>query len=118
MNNKNIPFQKINWSALPKTEHKGETGTSWWQTVEFPGLRLRIVEYSPGYKADHWCEKGHFIYCLEGSFINELKDGTETLLNAGMSYIVSDKLSSHRSYTKEGVKLLIVDGEFLKLNDS
>ena len=119
MNNKNIPFQTIDWARIPKTEHKGETGTSYWQTVEFPGLRLRIVEYSPGYLADHWCEKGHFIYCLEGSFINELKDGTQTILKAGMSYIVSDTLSSHRSFTKEGVKLLIVDGDFLKpINDA
>jgi mannose-6-phosphate isomerase class I len=117
MNNYNIPFQTIDWSQIPKTEHKGETGTSYWQTIEFPGLRLRVVEYSPVYKADHWCEKGHFIYCLEGNFINELKDGTQTKLKAGMSYIVSDQLSSHMSFTKEGVKILIVDGDFLKLKN-
>ena len=116
MGSKNIPFQKIDWSEVPRTEHRGETGTSYWQTVEFPGLRIRIVEYSPGYKADHWCEKGHFIYCLEGSFINELRDGTVTALKTGMSYIVTDKLSTHRSSTKEGAKLLIVDGGFLKFN--
>lgn len=117
MDSRNIPFQKIDWSEVPRTEHRGETGTSYWQTVEFPGLRIRIVEYTAGYKADHWCEKGHFIYCLEGSFTNELRDGRETILNAGMSYIVTDKLSSHRSVTKEGAKILIVDGEFLKLNN-
>jgi hypothetical protein len=117
MNTNNIPFQTIDWSSIPKTEHKGETGTSFWQTVEFPRLRLRIVEYSPGYLADHWCEKGHFIYCLDGTFINELKDGKKNELKAGMSYIVSDTLSSHRSFTKDGVKLLIVDGEFLKLKN-
>ena len=115
--NNNIPFQSIDWAKIPKAEYKGETGIAFWQTVEFPGLRIRIVEYSANYKADHWCEKGHFVYCIEGSFINELKDGTETLLKAGMSYIVSDKLSSHRSFTKEGAKLLIVDGDFLKLNN-
>jgi mannose-6-phosphate isomerase class I len=117
MNDKNIPFQTIDWSKIPKTEHKGETGIAYWQTVEFSGLRIRIVEYSENYKADHWCEKGHLVYCLEGSVINELKDGKETLLKPGMSYIVSDQLSSHRSVTKEGVKLLIVDGDFLKLNN-
>lgn len=117
MDNKNIPFQSIDWTKIPKTEHKGESGIAFWQTVDFPGLRIRIVEYSANYKADHWCEKGHLVYCIEGSFINELKDGTKTLLSPGMSYIVSDSLSSHRSFTKEGVKLLIVDGDFLKLNN-
>lgn len=117
MDNKNIPFQTIDWSEIPRTEYRGETGMAWWQTVEFPGLRLRIVEYSAGYKADHWCEKGHFIYCLEGSFVNELKDRTDTSIEAGMSFIVTDKLSSHRLFTNGGAKLLIVDGEFLKLNN-
>ena len=115
MNTQNIPFQTIEWDKIPKSEHKGETGTSFWQTVEFPGLRLRLVEYSPGYLADHWCEKGHFVYCLEGSVINELKEGSKTVLKPGMSYIVSDTFSSHRSATKEGVKLIIIDGDFLKL---
>jgi len=118
MSNKNIPFQTIDWSQIPKTEHKGETGVAYWQTVEFPGLRVRIVEYSSGYIADHWCKKGHFVYCIEGNVVNELKEGTESLLKPGMSYIVSDKLSSHRSVAKEGAKLLIVDGDFLKLKDS
>jgi len=34
-------------------------------------------------------------------------------LTKGMSYIVSDDMSSHRSITKKGVKLLIIDGDFL-----
>jgi len=117
MNDKNIPFQTIDWAKIPKTEHKGETGVAYWQTVEFPGLRVRLVEYKAGYLADHWCEKGHLVYCIEGSVVNELKEGSESFLKPGMSYIVSDNLSSHRSVTKEGVKLLIVDGDFLKLKD-
>ena len=116
MNPKEIPFQTIDWSKIPRTEHKGETGTAYWQTVEFAGLRIRLVEYSKNYKADHWCEKGHFVFCLEGEVINELIDGKGTLLKQGMSYIVSDQLSSHRSITKSGVKLLIVDGDFLQSN--
>lgn len=115
MNPKNIPFQTIDWSGVPKTEHRGETGIAYWQTMQFEGLRVRIVEYSAGYLADHWCEKGHIVYCLEGDFINELKDGTSSILSKGMSYIVSDELSVHRSTTKNGVKLLIIDGDFLKL---
>jgi len=115
MDNHNIPFQTIDWSKVPKTTHKGETGVAYWQTVQFQGLRIRIVEYSAGYIADHWCEKGHIVYCLEGEVVNELKDGTRSILTPGISYVVSDDLSSHRSASEKGVKLLIIDGDFLKL---
>ena len=114
MNNRNIPFQTIDWSKVPKTTHNGETGVAYWQTVQFQGLRIRIVEYSAGYIADHWCQKGHIVYCLEGEVVNELKDGTRSILTPGISYVVSDDLSSHRSVSEKGVKLLIVDGDFLK----
>ncbi len=111
----NIPFQTIDWSIIPKTEHKGDTGIAYWQTVQFEGLRVRLVEYSKGYVADHWCEKGHIVHCLEGEFSSELENDTNHVLKKGMTYIVSDELSSHRSVTKNGVKLLIIDGGFLKL---
>jgi quercetin dioxygenase-like cupin family protein len=116
MNNQSsdIPFQTIDWSQIPKTEHKGENGTSSWQTVQFQGLRLRLVEYSEGYLADHWCHKGHIVHCLDGEFTSELQDNKEFILTKGMTYIVSDELSSHRSKTRDGVKLLIIDGDFLK----
>lgn len=114
MSNSNIPFQTIDWSAIPKTEHPGETGMAWWQTLQFSGLRLRIVEYSPGYLADHWCRKGHLVHVLEGEFVSELENGESFRLTKGMAYLVSDELSSHRSVTEDGVKLLIVDGDFLK----
>lgn len=112
---KNIEFQTIDWTKVSKTEHTGETGIAFWQTMQYSGLRVRIVEYSKGYLADHWCEKGHIVHCLEGEFISEMKDGTEYILTKGMTYIVSDDLSSHRSKTASGVKLLIIDGDFLKL---
>lgn len=115
MNDVNIPFQVIDWSTVPKTEHKGECGVAYWQTVQFEGLRVRVVEYSKGYKADHWCEKGHIVYCLEGEVVNERQGDADSVLKPGMSYIVSDELSSHRSVTEGGVKLLIIDGDFLKL---
>ena len=115
MSDKNIPFQTIDWTKVSKTEHKGETGVAYWQTMQFDGLRVRMVEYSKGYLADHWCEKGHIVHCLEGEVVNELKDGSKTTLIPGMSYIVSDELSSHRSVTETGVKLMIIDGDFLKL---
>lgn len=113
----NIPFQTIDWNAVTQTEHEGETGTSFWQTLQYPGLRIRIVEYSAGYLADHWCQKGHVIYCLRGEFVSELESGESFTLSAGMMYVVSDNLSSHRSTSKNGVKLLIIDGDFLR-NDA
>jgi hypothetical protein len=110
-----IPFQAIDWSNVPKTEHQGEMGTSFWQTLQWEGLRVRIVEYSPGYLADHWCQKGHIVHCLEGEFVSEMEDGTSFSFKKGMTYIVSDNLSSHRSVSEAGVKLLIIDGDFLKV---
>ena len=109
-----IPFKVINWNDIDKTIHQGETGTACWQTLLYSGLRVRIVEYSAGYLADHWCSKGHIVHCLEGEFITELKNGNSFTLTAGMSYIVSNMLSEHRSVTTGGVKLLIIDGDFLK----
>lgn len=115
MKNSGIQFQVINWDSISKTEHSGETGMGFWQTMQFEGLRVRIVEYSAGYLADHWCKKGHIVHCLEGEFISELQNGEKYLLKKGMTYVVSDDLSSHRSETKHGVKLLIIDGDFLKI---
>ncbi len=114
MSSKNIPYQTIDWTNIPKTEHKGDAGIAYWQTVQFEGLRIRMVEYSKGYIADHWCTKGHIVHCLEGDFVSELNDGKKSVLTKGMTYVVTDELSSHRSTTENGVKLLIIDGDFLK----
>lgn len=113
----NIPFQTIDWTSIEKIEHKGETGVAFWQTLQLGGLRIRIVEYSKGYLADHWCQKGHIVHCLEGSFITELSTGQKLTLSKNESYVVSDDLSSHRSFSENGVKLLIIDGDFLKLSN-
>jgi hypothetical protein len=112
--NKAIKYQVINWDDVPKTEHKGDSGMALWQTLQFDGLRVRIVEYSNGYLADHWCQKGHIVHCLDGEFVSELSDGSKQVLTKGMTYIVSDDASSHRSSTESGVRLLIIDGDFLK----
>jgi quercetin dioxygenase-like cupin family protein len=114
MSDKNIPFQVIDWNTIAKTNHPGEAGNSTWQTLQFPGLRVRIVEYTAGYIADHWCQKGHIVHCLEGEVISELKGGEQATLTKGMTYIVTDELSSHRSVAQTNVKLLIIDGDFLK----
>jgi hypothetical protein len=111
---KKILFQTIDWTSVSKTQSRGETGTSYAQTIEYPGLRIRIVEYSAGYLADHWCQKGHIVYCLEGEVINEQENGEIFILREGMSYVVTDDMSSHRSGTEKKVKLLIIDGDFLK----
>ena len=115
--NSNIPFQTIDWSKIEKTIHPGETGTAFWQTAQFPGLRIRIVEYTAGYLADHWCRKGHIVHCLEGEFTSESIDGNHSHFTTGMTYVVTNELSSHRSVTKNGVKLLIIDGDFLKFQE-
>ena len=114
MSYENIPFQVIDWNEQPKTTYPGETGTAWWQTIQFQGLRIRTVEYSKGYLADHWCRKGHIVYCLKGEFETELQEGEKFRLTKGMGYVVTDDMSAHRSVTKEGVKLLIIDGDFLQ----
>jgi hypothetical protein len=111
----NIDFQTIDWSIIPLTEHAGKNGKAWWKTLQFDGLRIRMVEYAEGYIADHWCRKGHIVHCLEGEFISEMEDGRRFILTQGMTYVVSDDLSSHRSITQNGVKLLIIDGDFLQL---
>ena len=114
MDPENIPFQIINWDEVAKTAHPGTAGMAFWQTIQFKGLRVRVVEYSKGYLADHWCQKGHIVHCLDGEFTTEMQNGESYKLTKGMCYIVSDELSSHRSITENGVKLLIIDGDFLK----
>lgn len=111
-----IEFQTIDWNLIEPTLHKGETGNAYWKTVEYGSLRIRVVEYSKGYLADHWCKKGHIVHCLDGDFISELKDGNKFTLTKGMTYVVSDELNSHRSKSENGVKLLIIDGGFLAIN--
>lgn len=109
-----IPFQTIHWAEIQPTEHKGESGIARWKTIEKEGLRIRMVEYEAGYLADHWCEKGHFVQCLSGEFETELSTGERIKTRQGEGFLVSDNLSSHRSFSENGVLLLIVDGDFLK----
>jgi len=108
-----IPFQVTDWSKIPVTTHKGESGIARWQTLQLGGLRIRKVEYSENYVADHWCEKGHLFFVLEGMLTTELRDGRKFEMTIGESYEVSDEESSHRSVTLGGAKLLIIDGSFL-----
>jgi hypothetical protein len=104
-----IPFGITDWSKVERTEHKGERGFAYWRTRQFGGIRVRMVEYTPGYMADHWCSKGHIILCMEGELHTELKDGCKFTLKPGMSYQVADNAEPHRSYTEIGAKLFVVD---------
>ena len=104
-----IPFGITNWSEVEKTEHRGDTGLAFWRTQNYGALRVRMVEYSPGYLADHWCVKGHILLCLEGELHTELADGRRFVLRPGMSYQVADEAEPHRSSTVIGAKLFIVD---------
>ena len=104
-----IPFGTTDWSQVERSEHKGERGTAWWRTRNFGAIRVRQVEYTPGYLADHWCVKGHILLCMEGELHTELKDGRRFVLKPGMSYQVADNAEPHRSSTAGGAMLFIVD---------
>jgi hypothetical protein len=109
MHMSDIPFGITDWSQIERIEHKGESGMAYWRTQHFGTLRVRVVEYTPGYVADHWCVKGHILLCVAGELVTELKDGRRFTLAPGMSYQVADDLEPHRSYTAVGAKLFIVD---------
>ena len=104
-----LPFVTTDWSTVERQEHRGERGTAWWRTRQFGPIRVRMVEYSPGYLADHWCSKGHILLCLAGELDTELADGRRYTLRPGMSYQVADGAEPHRSSTAVGATLFIVD---------
>src|SRR5258708_38062209 len=104
-----IPLGIIDWSKIEPTEHKGDSGSAFWSTQQCGDIRVRMVEYTPGYVADHWCEKGHILLCLDGRLETELVDGRKFVLTPGVSYQVADHAEAHRSSTDTGAKLFIVD---------
>ena len=104
-----IPFGTTDWSSVEPTEHKGDSGKATWRTRQFGDIRVRMVDYSPGYLADHWCQKGHILFCLDGELQTDLADGRSFKLTAGMSYQVADGAEPHRSHTAIGARLFVVD---------
>ncbi len=104
-----IPFGTTDWSTVEAVEHKGATGVAHLYARQFGDIRVRMVEYSPGYLSDHWCTKGHILLCLEGELHTELADGRKFVLTPGVSYQVADGAQPHRSRTDIGAKLFIVD---------
>ena len=109
MDIKNIPFGIPNWAEIPTTCHTGDQDYALWRTQQFDAIRVRMVEYSENYLANHWCSKGHILLCLEGELHTELDDGRSFTLTVGMSYQVADQAEAHRSSTSKGAKLFIVD---------
>jgi quercetin dioxygenase-like cupin family protein len=105
----NIPFGTTDWTSVEPTTHKGDSGVATARTREFGDIRVRLVDYSPGYAADHWCSKGHILFCIEGELHTELEDGRQFVLRPGMSYQVADDAEPHRSSTERGARLFIVD---------
>lgn len=104
-----LPFMTTDWNGVPRTEHPGASGVAVWRTVEAGDVRVRMVEYSPGYVADHWCRRGHVLLVLEGELTTELQDGRSVSMTAGMSYQVANDEVPHRSRTQVGAKLFVVD---------
>src|SRR3954469_21335338 len=105
----NLPFQTTDWLSVSPTTHKGDTGEATWRTREFGEIRVRLVDYSPGYVADHWCSKGHILLCGDGEMRTDLQDGRSFRLAAGQSYQVADGDGAHRSHPHKGARLFIVD---------
>lgn len=105
----NIPFGITDWSQIEEERHPGESGFTLWRVATFGDIRVRMVEYSPGYVADHWCIKGHILLCLKGELVTELDDGRTFVLTPGVSYQVADDAEAHRSTTTAGATLFIVD---------
>jgi quercetin dioxygenase-like cupin family protein len=104
-----VPFCTVDWSAITPTEHAGIGGKAYWRTLEMGNIRVRMVEYTPGYVADHWCNRGHVLLVLEGTLVTELDDGRKFTMTPGVSYQVAEGANPHRSSTETGVKLFIVD---------
>ena len=103
------PFTTINWDKIEKEKYNGEKGFALWQTIMMSDIRIRMVQYSKGYIADHWCNKGHVIYCIKGKMKTELQDGRTMKMKKGITYHVGDNSADHRSTSKKGCMLFIVD---------
>jgi len=106
---KDVPFGVTDWSRVSPTRHPGETGFALWRTLELGNIRVRMVEYSADYLADHWCSRGHVLLVLTGELVTELQDGQTFTLTAGQSYQVADGAEPHRSRTRHGATLFVVD---------
>jgi quercetin dioxygenase-like cupin family protein len=105
-----VPFTVTDFQSIAPVEHEGETGTSFWRVFESGNVRARVVDYSAGYRSDHWCPRGHVFYVLEGEFGVVLKDGRNFRLGPGMSFAAGDdEANPHLGYSEKGARVFIVD---------
>ena len=104
-----IPFEVTDWESVSAERHAGQTGFAEWRTKQYGDIRVRLIRYSPGYRADHWCAKGHIIFCVHGEMLTRLEDGREFTRRAGMSYQVGAGPPAHGTATASGVTLFVVD---------
>jgi quercetin dioxygenase-like cupin family protein len=105
-----VPFAVTDWNRVSAIEHKGRAGTSFWRSFEEGCLRVRVVDYSPGFEADHWCPRGHILYVLEGELRIALKSGAVHKLGRGMSFAAgNDESDPHLASSPSGARVFIVD---------
>lgn len=104
-----IPFSEIDWESIDPEEHPGEQGVAQSRTYTIHDVRIRMLEYSAGYQADHWCNRGHVVLCVRGEFVSEQKDGTLHTIRQGAAYVVGEDGIPHRSYSEGGATLFVVD---------
>lgn len=105
-----LPLGTIDWTALPTTAHAGETGAATMRSRSFGDIQLRLVEYGVNYLADHWCNKGHILFVVQGALTIEHRDGSHSDLTAGMTWHAADDgAPSHRVLSEQGAQVFIVD---------
>lgn len=105
-----IPFVVINWNEIASTKHRGKSGKALWRTFEEGNIRVRMVDYPPGYVSDHWCSRGHVLLVLTGELSLELMDGRKFTLQSESSFQVEDdEANPHRPTTELGASVFIVD---------
>jgi hypothetical protein len=104
-----VPFQAIAWDALAATSHPGEAGTATMREVEVGPLRLRCIDYSAGYRSDHYCELGHVAFVVEGEIEILMHGRAPSRLVAGASFAVGSHMEPHSVVSPRGAKLFVVD---------
>ena len=98
------------WPNAPTSIQQGKSGTATVQTRQVGDIQLRVVSYSPGYTADHWCHKGHIVFVVSGILTIEHEDGQRHDVAAGASYHVADDDGApHRVMSEAGATAFIVD---------
>jgi hypothetical protein len=106
----NVGLGAVDWSQVPAVVQAGETGAATARTRALGDIQVRLVEYGPGYRADHWCAKGHIVHVVAGDLVIEHRDGIRFALRPGMSWHAPDDAGPpHRVLCDRGATVFIVD---------